>query len=186
MKTIITRVTLWVGLLCIVACGETGEFLYGAQFEALSLNTNDPSLGIHPSQTVLNDPNNPFRFERSGEETKWDIESARQPIAAFYSWATWLATEPTGEHQYYVGLNLKAIYQRNLVPESDGETVRQLAIAAFRSVLDNFPDAVTYDITGTVAYPIRPDAFRALESLGGDPSPWSLVVDLNGEEVLVR
>ena len=184
------KIRLWL-LSCAVltlatGCVESGEYVYGDRFDSVELNLSDTTLGVHPSTVVLTDPNNPFRAARSGVETKWDIESAREPIAAFYSWATWLATEPTGEHQYYAALNLRSIYQRELVAEGDLGTVREMAIEAFRSVLEHFPDAVTYDITGTVAYPIAIDAYRAMIELGGDPGDWRIVLDAAGEEVLIK
>jgi len=183
---------IWsVIIVCLCAasmtgCSAEGDYIYGDRFDALTLNLEDPTIGIYPSTSVLSDPNNPFKETRSGIETKWAIESAREPIAAFYSWATWLATEPTGEHQYYVALNLRAIYQQERVAEGQLGTVREMAVEAFRAVLDHFPDAVTYDITGTVAYPITIDAYRAMVELGGDPGEWSLIVDAAGQEVLVK
>ena len=181
-----SRITSILAGLLIWACGDAGEYVYGDTLEQVELTTNDQSIGVYPSTTVMDDPNNPFRLNRPGTETKWDIESARNPIAGFYSWATWLATEPVGEYQFYVGLNLKSIYDRQLVDPGQLEFVRTWAIEAFRAVLDYFPDAVTYDITGTVAYPLAIQAYGYLVDLGGDPSPWRVVISEMGEEVLIR
>jgi hypothetical protein len=186
MKNTLIGYALLLVAMTAFACGESGEFMYGESLDDLTLNLSDETAGIHPSQVVLGDPNNPFRRTRSGIETKWQIETARKPIASFYSWATWLATEPTGEHQYYVGLSLRAIYQRELVPDEQRETVRMMAVAAFMAVLEHFPDAVTYDITGTVAYPITLDAYGALVDLGGDPSPWVVVEASDGQAVVIK
>ena len=173
-------------VLGLISCGEPGDFIYGDTLDQIELNLADATSGVHPSQAVMMDPNNPFRSARSGPETKWQIESAGHPIASFYSWATWLATEPTGEHQYYTALSLRSVLQRALVPEDKREQVRVMAIEGFRAVLEHFPDAVTYDFTGTVAYPIALDAYRALVELGGDPGPWRVIEDVNGAEVLVQ
>ena len=182
-------ITTWMALsiaLSLLACAEPGDYVYGDTLDQIELNLSDETSGIHPSLAVMDDPNNPFRLARSGPETKWKIESAGQPIASFYSWATWLATEPTGEHQYYTALSLRSIFQRGLVDEEQLGQVRLMAIEGFRAVLEHFPDAVTYDFTGTVAYPIATDAYRALVELGGDPAPWRLVEDVNGTEVLIQ
>ena len=173
-------------ILLSVSCGEAGRFIYGDTLDQVELSLNDSTLGIHPSLSVMDDPNNPFRFARSGAETKWEIESAGYPVARFYSWATWLATEATGEHQYYTALALRDIYRQGLVPEEKREQVRQLAIRAFHAMLAFFPDAVTYDFSGTVAFPLARDAYQAIVDLEGDPSPWRLVEDIEGEEVVIQ
>ena len=88
--------------------------------------------------------------------------------------------EPTGEHQYYAGLNLQRIYQAGRAADDDLPAVRELAIAAFTSVLTNFPESVTYDTTGTIAFNLATPAYQGIVDLGGVPRGWTLVTTSNG------
>ena len=153
---------------------------YGDRFDTSSSIYRTPRSAFI-STVVLTDPI--IHFVRRVRGWKpWDIESAREPIAAFCGRLGW----PRAHWGASVlrGLNLRSIYQRELVAEGDLGTVREMAIEAFRSVLEHFPDAVTYDITGTVAT-IAIDAYRAMIELSGDPGDWRIVVDA-AEEVLIK
>ena len=186
MKYIINLSGLLI-LLVLNACSAPGELVYGTTFSNEPLAVFDKSEGIHPSKAVLNDPNNPFARAPSGAETKWDIQSADNRVAAFYSWATWLANEPTGEHQYYVALNLAGIWSNGVARQEDLPKVRQMAIDAYQSVLDNFLDAATYDITGTFSFELLTPAFNGILGLGGTPSGgWVLVQGPDGNPKAVR
>ncbi len=49
-------------------------------------------------------------------------------------------------------------------------------------MLDHFPNAVTYDITGTIAYRLAHTAIVGIQTLGGSvKGDWIIVVDANGE-----
>ena len=47
--------------------------------------------------------------------------------------------------------------------------VYTLAVRGYEQVLESFPDSVTYDATGTIAYDLAPIAEAALQSIGAVP-----------------
>lgn len=174
-------------VLLAAGCSEPGPFRYGSPLGEEPLHVYHESAGIHPSKAVLDDPGNPFARASSGPETKWAIESTGNAVAAYYSWATWLANEPTGEHQYYVAVNLGRIWSRGLARQQDLPAVREMALAAYQSVLDNFPDAASWDATGTFSFELVTAAYRGILDLGGPPAAgWLLVQDPHGNDKAVR
>lgn len=182
-----TSAILLAALLAASGCSEPGPFVYGNPLSDAPLAVYDESAGIHPSKAVLDDPNNPFARASSGAGTKWDIQSTGNHVAAYYSWATWLAREPTGEHQYYVALNLGKIWSQGLARQQDLPLVRGMALAAFQSVLDHFPDAVSWDATGTFSFELVTAAYLGILDLGGTPAGgWLLVQDPAGNPKAVR
>lgn len=97
-------------------------------------------MGIANEQCVLDDPNNPFRDSNVTETNKWDLyDQLTSAKAKFYLWATALANNPTGENQFYTALSLQELY-------TDGGSLnsQDQAKRAYRSVLDNYYDSVTY------------------------------------------
>ena len=140
---------------------------------------------MYPSTEILRDPNNPF--DGIGAETKWDIQSADLPIASYYAWGTWMTQEPTGEAQFYTALNLHAIHDRDLADPDDLYYVRQIAIDGYQTMLDEFPDAVTYDATGTIAYELAPQAYAGIVALGGVvEGDWVLITNKDGSTTLIN
>ncbi len=113
-------------------------------------------VGVHPQNCVLDDPQNPFATTTIIEfdvndpdaDNKFDLFNALPPgpsgaKARFYFWATALAQRPSGENQYYTALALHELYDANSNAVSTDELVRQQALKAYRSVLDNFFGSVT-------------------------------------------
>ncbi|MBZ4396199.1 hypothetical protein OWM54_26720 [Myxococcus sp. MISCRS1] len=173
--------------LAASGCYDRASYVYGESMEDLTLQVHDATMGVHPSTTVLDDPNNPFVDSTPGTETKWLIQANAGPVASFYAWATLLARGPYGEAQYYVGLNLLGVYQNGLASQQDLPVVRELAIKAYQSVLDNFPDAVTYDATGTIQYELVTPAYKAIVEMGGTVTGgWVLVRTSSGADKAVR
>ncbi len=167
----------------ISGCYDRAGFVYGESLEGLTLQLHAPDEGIHPDTSVLDDPNNPFAHAQPGAETKWDIQSSGHHVAAFYAWATLLAREPGGEAQFYVGNNLVAVYQNGEASQEALPQVRAQAIRAFQSVLDSFPESVTYDATGTLAYELVTPAYKAIVDLGGTvQGGWVLMRTSNGQD----
>jgi len=157
-------------LLPIAGCAlPAPTYEYGTPLNDLELNLFALDMGIYPSTSVLDDPNNPFAETGVPGDLKWDINSDAGPVAAFYSWATVLTGEPTGENQYYTALSLTAIWSGDLVPPEELVYVRDMAIDAHMSVLENFPESVTYDATGTIPYDLAPLSYQAILDLGGTP-----------------
>ena len=174
-------------LLMIWGCGDDAQFEFGENISGVEFRFYDSDEGIHPSKVVLDNPNNPFRYDAIGSETKWDILGNGGNAGAFYAWATLLAREPTGEHQYYTATKLRDIYAAQEVEGPDREKVRQMAIAAFQTVLDDFPDSVTFDPSGTEAFRLATPALMGILDLNGDVlGDWILVPDQNGELVAIK
>ena len=178
---------LLAAVVGLSGCYDDPTILYGSSLEDMTFTVTDPLMGIHPNTSVMDDPNNPFRFSGVGTETKWDIQSGASPVAGYYSWATILAQGPYGEAQYYVGLQLAAIYQRGLADQASLPQTREMAVKAFQSVLDNFPDAVTYDASGTIAYELVTPAYKGVVELGGTVSGgWVMVKTSSGADRAVK
>ncbi|MCK6546697.1 hypothetical protein L6R52_12675 [Myxococcota bacterium] len=166
---------------------EAPRYRFGENLGELRFELYDDTVGIHPSKSVLEDPNNPFRHWPVGDATKFAIESSGGDVAAFYVWATLLARSPYGELQFYAAKELAEIYGSAQAPEEDLPMVREMAIAGYQAMLDYFPDAVTYDVTGTTAYELATPAFLAIQSLGGAVTGgWVLVTKPDGATVAVR
>jgi hypothetical protein len=179
-------------LLAVAAVGTSGcydeaTYVYGENLDGMTLQLHSPDVGVYPDQSVLEDPNNPFRLNSPGDETKWQIQGSGDRVAAFYAWATLLARGPYGEAQFYVATDLVAIYQNGEASQEDLPKVRTQAIRAFQSVLDNFPDAVTYDASGTTAYELLTPSYKGIVDLGGVvQGGWVLVQTSNGQERVVK
>ncbi len=116
-----------------------------------------PDAGIATDPCILDDPQNPYSItpvlalepldpeevpdeDDERPKIKWKLaEDAPSAKARFYLWATVLAMEPTGEHQYYTAQALHEMYG-----ESGSELARKQALKAYRSVLDNYFHSVTF------------------------------------------
>lgn len=168
-------------------CSNDASFYYEDSLSDLTLALSDPDEGISPSKAVLTDPNNPFAMSNVGGETKWEIQSGAGAIPAFYSWATILAHQPGGEAQFYVGKNLQTAFLSGDSHVEDPEAIRAQAIRAFQTVLDLFPEAVTYDATGTIAYDLVTPAYQGIIALGGTvEGGWILVTKEDGQKRAVK
>lgn len=171
----------------LAGCSEDATFYYEDSLSELTLDFSDPDEGIHPSKAALKDPDNPFASASVGAETKWEIQSGAGPIAGFYSWATLLAHEPGGEAQFYVGKNLTTAFlsgdSRVIAPAE----VQAQAIRAYQTVLDQFPDSVTYDASGTIPYDLATPSYQGIVALGGTvQGGWILVTKEDGQVRAVR
>jgi hypothetical protein len=187
-----TRSLLSLGLACAFALGAAGcssdaTFYYGESVAGLSLALSDPDEGIYPSPSALVDPNNPFAGAAMGDQTKWNVQSSGEPVAAFYAWATVNARQPYGESQYYVAFNLRATYEAKAAAVDDLPTIRAQSIRAYQTVLDYFPDAVTYDASGTIAYDLATPSYQAILDLGGKvQGGWVLLQTAQGQPRAVK
>jgi hypothetical protein len=188
----VTRTFLSLSLSGALALGAGGctsdaEYYYGESLAGLKLALSDPDEGIYPSPSALLDPKNPFAHSTMGDQTKWNVQSSGEPVAAFYAWATVNARQPYGESQYYVAFNLKATYGAGAAAVDDLPSIRAQAIRAFQTVLDDFPEAVTYDATGTVAYDLATPSYQAILDLGGKvQGGWILLQNPDGQPRAVK
>ncbi|MEM9334707.1 MAG: hypothetical protein AAGA33_07635, partial [Pseudomonadota bacterium] len=120
------------------------------------LNLNCEDVGIFPETCVLDDPENPFatttiiEFDPNDPDAtnKFDLFNTIPPgpggaKARFYFWATALARRPSGENQFYTAQALHELFDANSNVLQQDELVREQALKAYRSVLDNFFGSVT-------------------------------------------
>ena len=116
----------------------------------LVLNLCSKDAGITGEFCVLDDGNNPFRntptreFDVNNPDAiiKFDLAADIPPgpsgaKARFYFWATALARRPSGENQYLTAQALHELYTAGGDP-----IIREQALKAYRSVLDNFLGSV--------------------------------------------
>ena len=158
---------VWILLMGLAAvmtagCSSERDAADGQLFNAIVLPT-DPVLepvlcGCRAcgfETCVLDDPENPFAtttiLEFDGPDNpgnKFEIANTI-PLgptgakARFYFWATAFAYRQSGENQYYTALALHEVFDANSNPVEQDELIREHALKAYRSVLDNFFGSVT-------------------------------------------
>jgi hypothetical protein len=167
------------------ACATDGAPWSGEVLPAEPLVLQSPNEGVHPDRSVLDDPANPFADGELTDATIWQLQANGGAVAAFYAWATQNARGATGERQYYTSLDLKTVFDRGLAAEQDLPLVKDVAIRGFQAVLAYFPDAVTYDASGTIAYELATPSVMAILELGGTADGWVLVMTPDGRTVAV-
>ena len=63
--------------------------------------------------------------------------------------------------------------------------VREIAIGGYQAMLDNFPEARSYDISGRWSWPLAPLAYQGIVDLGGSPEgDWVLVDTPDGLQLV--
>lgn len=116
------------------------------------LNFACEDVGIHPETCVLEDPENPFatvpitEFNDQAPDDPFNklVLAASIPPgpsgakARFYLWATALTRRASGENQYFTALALHELFDANSNALEQDELVREQALKAYRSVLQNF------------------------------------------------
>lgn len=185
----LTCATVMALALVAGACDtDPPEPRFGVDVLGLVYDVTDDKEGVYPNDAVLGNPDNPFRFTAISIEARFALLGEGTAVASFYAWATQLAREPTGESQFFAALSLERIYQAGAITdESELDTVRLMAIAGGQSVLDNFPDGVTFDETGTVPSRLATPAYLLIERLGGQvQGDWVLVSTPDGGQQAVR
>jgi hypothetical protein len=97
--------------------------------------------GLFGDTCVLDNPNNPFAdsYFKNLEAYFKVAEDLPSALSAYYLWATALANEGAPELQFLVAQSLHALYT-----EGGDPLVREQAIKAYRSALDNFFDATFF------------------------------------------
>jgi hypothetical protein len=143
---------------CDSPTDKDGEVINGIVLPTdVVLNLACENVGIYPENCVLGDPENPFitttivEFDPNNpdQDDKFDL-NATLPAgppgakARFYLWATALARRPSGENQYYTAKALHELFDANSNVLSTDELVREQALKAYKSVLDNFWGSVTF------------------------------------------
>ncbi|HUQ02949.1 MAG TPA: hypothetical protein VM261_10660 [Kofleriaceae bacterium] len=169
----------------VSACATDGTPWSGEALPGEPLVLHTANEGVHPDRSVLDDPANPFADGELTDATIWQLQSNGGAVAAFYAWATANARGATGERQYYAALDLKTVFERGLAADGDLPLVKDVAIRGFQSVLTYFPDAVTWDISGTIPYELATPSVMAILELGGTVDGWVLVMTPDGRTVAV-
>ena len=158
--------------LLVVLIGATSLFAAGCEGERgpddgvninnialptdVVLNLFCENVGINDERCVLDDPENPFatttivEFDPNnpGADNKFTLFNSIPPgptgaKARFYFWATALARRGSGENQFYTALALHELFDANSNAVTQDELVREQALKAYRSLLDNFFGSVT-------------------------------------------
>lgn len=166
-----TRRLCTLATLLITGCApEAGEWWVGEDLRELRFEPWTEDVGVYPDVSILEDPNNPFagNLDPNGD-LKWDVLASGCDLGV-YAFATALALQPTGEHQVYTAQCMQSLYEGGRVADEDLYLVWTLAARGYESVLENFPDDVTYDTTGEIAFPVAPIAEAGLEALGAVPA----------------
>lgn len=105
---------------------------------ALTLYCEDAGIAAEPC--ILDDPENPYAITPVNDDTKFTLnDAAPSAKARYYLWATAQAMSPRGENQFYVAVALHQMFS-----ESGSELARTQALRAYRSVLDNYFNSVTF------------------------------------------
>ncbi|MDB4969358.1 MAG: putative lipoprotein [Myxococcales bacterium] len=181
------QTSILVAALALVGCTKTPAYLYGRDFTNLQFHAYDQNVGIYPYRSILDDPNNPFASDAPTDDGKWVLEANAGPVAAFYSWATINAVNPYGEAQYYTAHDLQQIFRTGQASKAELPVAQDLAIRAYQAVLDHFPDSVTYDETGKIAFSLATLSYQGIVGLGGTvQGGWVLVKSDDGTEHAVH
>ncbi len=168
------------------ACLDAPEYFYGENLVDVRFALWTLDVGVHPSRAVLDDPGNPFKESPPSGDMKWEILQYGGDHASFYAWATLLAIAPTGELQFYTAQILERLYTNEGLFDEERPYVRQLALDAYASVLDNFPESVTFDASGTIPYRLVPLAYERILALGGTPPQgWARVSTPDGGTTVI-
>ena len=136
------------------------------------LNLFCEDAGINDEQCVLDDPENPFVFTTILETDQIDDDDPNPPPskfdladslpqdssgakARFCLWATALARRQSGENQWRTALALHELFSANSNLVFQDELIREQALKAYRSVLDNFFGSVTFFRIGGALLPFQ-------------------------------
>ena len=163
-------------LLMVAGCGkdsDDGDVINTVQLPVNNvLNLYCADIGIGFETCVLDDPDSPYAnvpFATANpppddepgadfDRAKFELANAApSPKARFYVYATALARSPSGENQWYTA---RALHE--LFTASGSDLIKDQAIRAYRSNLDNFFDSATFFVAnflpnppaGGIAYPV--------------------------------
>ncbi len=187
MFTSRSRLLLAGVVLMVTACEiDPAEFRDGVPLSTIRFELTSNNVGVHPFDDVLADPNNPFVKAGVGAETKFDILGSSSTAGAFYAWATLLAVQPNGEHQYYTANLMEALAATRTGEER--YQLEQIAIRGYQAVLDYFPRDVSFtDETLLAKFRVATPSYFGILRLGGQvQGDWVVVTDPNGITEVVQ
>lgn len=183
------RLTLAMGaVLALTGCEiDPQQYQFGFNITGIEFVLYNQNVGIHPNQDVLLDENNPFAETGVGAETKFQILASGGNAGGFYAWATLLAQQPNGEHQFYTAIKLRDLSESGELDAVTSSKVRDMAVRGFQAQLDFFPEAVTYDASGTISTRLATFSYNEILGLGGVvQGDWVLVATPAGGTAAVR
>ena len=169
----IGRLAIVCSLLLIVGgCGkdsDDGDVINSVEYPVgeLALDLYCDNFGLFTETCVLDDPDNPFVNANITNDNKFAISDAIDAgVAAdpaltnndllktkVYFWATAQARDPSGENQWKTASALYA-----LANVSCSVFIRDHAVRAYRSILDNYFESVTFFSTDDFGAPF-PEVF---------------------------
>jgi hypothetical protein len=169
-----------VAVASVSACAQPDFDYAGTDLTAVKLGTLLPGEGVHPSRTALDAPENPFSSFHLSPDEMWqlgDPAASPNPAVGFFAFASCLAYSPRGELQLHTAGQLMRILD-TCVPAADGTpstvcgftpdeqaAIKTHAAEGLQSLLDNFPDDVSYTAEG-YQYRLAPIAIERLRALG--------------------
>ena len=117
------RLVFATGLCALLSgCAPEGSYRLGLELGDLVFDYYSPTMGVHPDVSILEEPSNLFAAGLS-EDDKWQLESEKSrsgyTVACFYAWASMLAYQPSGEHQYYTAAALHDMFLREEAEPED-------------------------------------------------------------------
>lgn len=153
-------------LLLLAGCGKDSDDGDVANTLAIPtdivLNLYCADVGLHTETCVLDDPDNPYAsvpFVTANPDPEappgQDFNDAKfalaadvagNPKATFYVYATAQARSPSGENQWYTARALHELYTATVAaaPPDGSLFIRDHALRAYRSVLDNYFASATF------------------------------------------
>ncbi len=129
-------------LVLIASCDrKTGDLLAPMPLPTdYTLDLYSATEGLHPDNSVLRDPANPYAHANVNMENVWDLnDTSPSAKAKFYLWATALTSVPMGEYQFFTAKSLHELYTAG-----GSINAREQAKKAYRNTLDHFFDDVTW------------------------------------------
>ncbi|MEM6273663.1 MAG: hypothetical protein AAF735_00350 [Myxococcota bacterium] len=182
----------FVGTGFLSGCADAGDQRFPVDLSGLRYQFFQADAGIFPSDAILRDPNNPFEQFPIDEALAFDVVGVGSNTATYYAWGTLLALEISdlGVAQYFTAEGLRGIFEADEFSEdTEPDSVREQAIAAYQRQLDNFPGA-RLDTTGAGSTFTRLAtlSYLSIEALGGVvQGNWELIdtVDDNGDPIQI-
>ena len=146
-----TRVLLVCSLVfALAACAKDSDD--GDVVDSVTLPTDIAfdlfceDVGLFTETCVLDDPDNPYARTNVNNGNKFDLSTAAPSgKARVYLWATAQARSPSGENQFYAAQAFHELFTETVTAAPPGSAqIRDQAIRAYRSLLDNYFDSSTF------------------------------------------
>jgi hypothetical protein len=138
----ITILIITLLLMLLVGCDSKG----GDKITGLDVPLDNEltlygeNMGVYPSTTILDAPDNPYVDAMVGMDNVWDFyEDCPSPKSKVYLWGTMIAKFPIGEYQYFTAVAFHELYT-----VGGSENAKEQAKKAYRATLDHFFSQTTW------------------------------------------